>query len=167
MSKLNYRPDAEVMLRAIESTFDRFNVSDTKVALLGNNVPANFVELVQKTGSFKDAFLNHIVTSTDPFEQTRVLDTLVLGVQGTEGESVAAYAECVAAIAYATGNTTLAMEAISRVNPRTASSFIKSTATALSKDMPADVYKRMLVNSTESSNTVWETVEKPARYPGR
>ena len=164
MSKLKYSPQKQILLDGCKNA-NRYDVASFTDSLTSGYIPNNFVELISRTSSFKDAFLNHVVNNCASHEYEVIEKALTLGVEGTDGESVTAYAECLASLAYAFGNTELAMAAITRIQPNTASGFIKSTAQALNKDMPPAVYKTMVANSTQTSNQIWETVEKPARYP--
>lgn len=165
MSRLRYSSDSEIQLGAVQGV-PRYDVREFAISLVSRNIPMNFMEIVTKTSSFRDALLNYITSTAGKEDAARINETLSLGVKGTEGLSVAAYAELLAALAYAFDDKELAMDAISRTNPQIASSFIKSTAQALNKDMPSDVYKRMLIDSTATSLQLWESVEKDARYPG-
>lgn len=164
MSKLKYTPEAQIVLDSVRG-ISRYDVNSFAMSLRGRNIPNNFVELVSTTNTFKDALLNHIANNVEPQEFDKIAETLSLGVQGTQGDLAEAYAEVLAALAYAFDKKDLAMDAITRLQPHTASSFIKSTAQALNKDMPAAIYKKMLVDSTQTSNRIWESVEKPTRYP--
>lgn len=166
MYNLSHDKDTAAFM-AIKQIGNTTEPSDAALKIHLGMYPRNFVELTKETQSFKDATLNFILKSFGPNDdRVTLINSFVTAVKGSvHPREREAYSEYLGILSYAWGMKELAIQAILSIEPANASSFVKSTANAISKEMPFDVYENLVLSSTQTSTALWSNVEKEIKFP--
>jgi hypothetical protein len=145
------------------------SIRTTAVKLVNGTLPSNLFEISMKSTNYRDGIINTLINEVDnTTQQQTVLELLsacVASIPDEETDQLRVFTEYTASLALVWGETKIASKAILRNNPKTASSFLKTIASALDKNMNRSMFQNLLTNSTSNAVEMWETVERPVLFP--
>jgi hypothetical protein len=133
----------------------------------GGLMPQNLVKMTEISTHFRDAVISNIVTTAATDEQERTLQILSAAISSTPDgmdNTVKAYSEYLAPLAFAWGETVLATRAVLRNEPSKAGNFLTTVANALNKKMNSEMFYSLIVNSTSSANDVVALERAQGKY---
>jgi len=162
--KVNYDPNISIAAYMSGETTDPALASQY---LRGGLVPRNLVQMSEISTNFRDAVMSFLLSNADTEERSRTLEILSAAIAGTPDgmdNTVKAYSEYLAPLAYAWGETVVATRAILRNKPGSAGNYLGTVAGALSKQMDHGAFHDILVNSTQNSVDVVVMEKAQGKY---
>jgi hypothetical protein len=138
--------------------------------LAGGLMPTTLLEISEKSETFRDAVINHMLTDgriNEP-QQQQAIELLAAAVSTCPDDNdtmLRIYSEYLAALSYAWGETEVAKRAVLRNKPEKAGRFLSTVAAALDKRMDHDGFHTLLRSTTSTAPYAWENVESPQLYP--
>jgi len=130
-------------------------------------MPVNLVQISEISTNFRDAIINHLVTSCDGDNAKNVVQLLSAAVASTPdemGNTIKTYSEYLAPLSFAWGETVLATRAILRNKPDNAGNFLSTVANALNKKMNSDMFRSLILNSTSNASQLVELERAQGKY---
>jgi hypothetical protein len=148
-------------------TGDQYDPEIAASYIKGGLMPQNLVKMTEISTHFRDAVIGNIVTTAATGEQERTLQLLSAAIAGTPDgmeNTVRAYSEYLAPLAFAWGETVLATRAVLRNEPSKAGNFLSTVANALNKKMNSDMFYSLIVNSTSNANDIVALERAQGKY---
>ena len=161
---LKYDPN---MTLANHTTGDQNDPVIAASYIKGGLMPQNLVKMTEISTHFRDAVISNIVTTAATDEQERTLQILSAAISSTPDgmdNTVKAYSEYLAPLAFAWGETVLATRAVLRNEPSKAGNFLTTVANALNKKMNSEMFYSLIVNSTSSANDIVALERAQGKY---
>ena len=136
--------------------------------LVVGHIPNNFIKTSRVSKNYRDAVLAEVLLNVEPgsIHSAQVIDALRSGMRTSQDGSIElqVYTEYLAALAFAWGDTQLAAAAIMRSKVELVSSHTMSIASAITKQMPNEFYKSLLVSQGPTASTEWMK-EQSSHFP--
>jgi hypothetical protein len=117
-------------------------------------VPANLADLSTNM-HFRDATIGYVLR--DAIDHEVALSALCCALRSAASVPViTTLSEYVASVAYSWGHSKVALQAITRNEPQSATTFIWAVAQAMSKQMPGPFYMTLLVSQVNQAQDLWD-----------
>jgi hypothetical protein len=161
---LKYDPNISVGAYMTRDTTDPVVAAEL---LKDGMMPVNLVQISEISTNFRDAIINHLVTSCDGDNAKNVVQLLSAAVASTPdemGNTIKTYSEYLAPLSFAWGETVLATRAILRNKPDNAGNFLSTVANALNKKMNSDMFRSLILNSTSNASQLVELERAQGKY---
>jgi hypothetical protein len=161
---LKYDPNISVASHMTRGTTEPIVAAEL---LKGGSIPDNLVLISEISTNYRDAIINHLVTTCDGDEAKNVVQLFSAAIASTPDEMVSTiktYSEYLAPLSFAWGETVLATRSILRNKPDTSGNFLSTVANALNKKMNSEMFKSLILNSTASASQVVELERAQGKY---